>query len=128
VYNLEVDAEHVYHVGASGVLVHNSYRTYITYIGWDVDAALPYVGRASGFGTPMEILKKRMSSHHRKLIGEYVEYSTNSYAEVRGREQLLIDRMFNGLHNVANDINGISIRNGKFQRYINAALNGWGYP
>ena len=26
VYNLEVDAQHVYHVGASGILVHNNYQ------------------------------------------------------------------------------------------------------
>jgi rhodanese-related sulfurtransferase len=32
VYNLEVDAEHVYHVGAGGVLVHNTYPT-VTVIG-----------------------------------------------------------------------------------------------
>ena len=31
VYNLEVDAEHVYHVGAGGVLVHNTYPTSLTH-------------------------------------------------------------------------------------------------
>lgn len=123
VYNLEIDGEHVYFVGASGVLAHN---TYLTYIGIDVATGLPYVGRTSGTGTIEQIINRRINSHHRKLIDVDVESISESYAEIRGREQQLIDKF--GLENLANEINGISERNPRLEYYLDAAFDAFGNP
>jgi len=91
VYNLTVEGEHVYHVSALGVLVHNSGcldslfdefgiksgrklnlnapstsdgRSFITYAFKNSDDEIVYVGKASGVGTPLEVLKRRIAKGH----------------------------------------------------------------
>jgi hypothetical protein len=52
VYNLEVDGEHVYYVGQSGVLVHNTCRSIL--LGQTMDR-VNAVARANGFRTLKEV-------------------------------------------------------------------------
>ena len=64
VYNLEIHGEHIYHVGFSGVLVHNSYATNRTtrVTSWAGGGATPDLQRTMGCkgrSYKMELLQDR---------------------------------------------------------------------
>ncbi len=130
VFNFEVEGQHVYSVGSDGLLVHNDCkRLFITYTGIQLKSGLPYVGRASGFGTPEQILARRLSSHHITFVKGSVirdKFSTG-YAAIRGREQLVLEKLLNA-GKVANDKAGISDRNKNLAKYLGSARRLWGNP
>jgi len=69
VYNLTVDQDHTYFVGAAqgGVWVHNTGddcdETFITY-SFQKDGKTVYIGKASGIGSPEYVLERRMIKGH----------------------------------------------------------------
>ena len=112
VYNLEVYAEHVYHVTQDGVLVHNTCK-YSVYVSKDIDKNLEYVGRTKNF--------EARARAHKKKRDIFETFPNLTYSQSRALEQILIDkagmRKNGGL--LSNLINGISHKNLKtFQRDI----------
>ncbi len=101
-------------------------KVYVTYTKVDPKTGEVYSGRASGYGTPNEVVANRDRKHHMNEKGfepaELDKSSTNPDA-IRGREQQLIE-----LHGGAksqggssgNAINGISKTNPNRQRYEDA--------
>ena len=101
-------------------------KVYVTYTKVNPKTGEIYSGRASGYGTPEEVVTNRDRNHHMNEKGfekaKLDRFSTNSDA-IRGREQQLIE-----LHGDAksqggssgNAINGISPTNPKRQRYEDA--------
>ena len=78
-----------------------------------------YVGRTSGRADEgvESILRRRKSGHHRKGIGQLQElFTTDSYAGVRGAEQLFRDKI-----GTAKQINPISPKNKRKDDYIDCA-------
>ncbi|MFG0286735.1 MAG: polymorphic toxin-type HINT domain-containing protein [Rhodopirellula sp. JB044] len=69
VYNLEVDAQHVYHVGRSGILVHNNYegteRVYALY----KDGVPVYFGLSSD-------VTRRVKEHAKDKVFDYMQELT----------------------------------------------------
>jgi RHS repeat-associated protein len=71
-------------------------KTYITYIKLHPDGRV-YSGRASGYGSPEQVLAKRDNNHHMKdeefgpAILDKVGYGETGKLAIRGREQQLID-------------------------------------
>lgn len=110
-------------------------RLFVTYIKENEETGEIYSGRASGLVSEEEvngvsardILAKRDASHHKNQDGfqraEIDVYSEDSDA-TRGREQMLID-FYGGAKSLGgvsgNAINGISSRNEKREKYLNAA-------
>ncbi len=82
-----------------------------------------YSGRTSGTGTPEENVAKRDCNHHRQGEGfgpAVLDKSSSKKDAIRGREQQLIDKnRKNGT--AADQINGISPKNKKKQKYMDAA-------
>jgi RHS repeat-associated protein len=107
-------------------------RTHVTYTLTNEEGKT-YVGRASGFGTPNEIMLKRYASHERKIEGYYnpqldkYAVGIQGYGAIRGREQMVIDS-FGGVGNkrLGNTINGISNKNLLKPTYINLAKTYFG--
>ena len=101
-------------------------KVYVTYTKVDPKTGEVYSGRASGYGTPNEVVANRDRKHYMNEKGfepaELDKSSTNPDA-IRGREQQLIE-----LHGGAksqggssgNAINGISKTNPNRQRYEDA--------
>ena len=77
-----------------------------------------YVGRTSGSPsqTIESILNRRASGHHRNLGPLQAIFETNSYAAVRGAEQLFKEK-----YSTVNQINPISPRNSRIDDYIDCA-------
>jgi hypothetical protein len=91
-----------------------------------------YVGRASGIGTPNQVMMKRFSGHHMKLFGfgdpvlDQYAYGLGGALAIRGREQDLIDA-YGGINKLsfanriegtlANSINGISPLNNQLYTF-----------
>jgi len=78
-----------------------------------------YVGRTSGAPdeSTRSILKRRRSNHHRKGLGTLEElFETDSYAGVRGAEQILKDQ-----HSTSKQTEPISDRNKRKQDYLDCA-------
>jgi len=107
VFNLEVDVEHVYHVTAGGVLVHNSY---VVYRGVNNNGEL-YVGITNN-------LARRAAEHRRNDIAiEAIEgLGGLTKRQARGVEQAIIKD--EGLDNLLNKINSISERNPKYKSAV----------
>lgn len=74
-----------------------------------------YSGRASGFGTPEQVMWGRYATHHMRLQGyhnptlDVFAQGVGNYGAIRGREQQLIDRYGGvGSPQVGNSIRGVS--------------------
>ncbi len=87
---------------AAGALVISSVfnvllRTSRTYVLFNEKTGQVYIGRKSGFGKPINILKRRMYAHPYKVLGfgnpmiDKAMQGTKGYRAIRGREQQLID-------------------------------------
>jgi len=116
------------------MIVTHSLRLFITYIKENSESGEIYIGRASGLvnNTGEEaadkIRKKRNSSHHRNKdnFGEAViDRISTDYNAIRGREDMMIRRT-KELGISGNKYNGISRRNKKRMKYINAAIDLFG--
>ena len=92
-------------------------RVWVTYTLKGPDGKI-YVGRASGFGTPQQVLNRRFASHHMKdygydsppILDKFAIGARGSaaYAAIRGREQQMIDHLGGvGSPNVGNRIRGV---------------------
>lgn len=116
------------------MIVTRSLRLFITYIKENSGSGELYIGRASCLVNNIDeeaadkIRKKRNNHHHRNKdkFGEAVidRISTN-YDAIRGREDMMIRRT-KELGISGNKYNGISNRNRKRQKYINAAIDLFG--
>ncbi len=122
VYNICVVDDHTYFVGEHCALVHNGcdgsalegwqknlhdkavskggsgrkVKTYQTYTKTNPETGEVYSGRTSGYGNPAENVRRRDANHHmnRKGFGPAVlDKSSTNYNSIRGREQLLIEKM-----------------------------------
>jgi len=88
-------------------------RVYITYTLTNGNST--YVGRASGYGTPYQIMMRRYSGHHMRAFGysnpvlDRAIQGVQGYPAIRGREQQMID-FFGGAGspNVGNIYRGVS--------------------
>ena len=107
-------------------------KTYVTYTKVNPKTGEVYSGRASGYGTPEEVVANRDRNHHMNEKGfekaKLDRFSTNPDA-IRGREQQLIE--LNGGAksqggSSGNAINGISPTNPKRQRYEDARRKEFG--
>ncbi|GAA3614591.1 DUF6443 domain-containing protein [Flavivirga amylovorans] len=99
-----------------------------------------YVGRASGFGTPQEIVARRDASHHMTALGfgiarlDVFHKGVAGRAAVRGREQQLIDSYGGALSDPnrkanatsANAIRGVARYNPNGYTYHKAASMSFG--
>lgn len=101
-------------------------KTYQTYIKVNEKTGEVYVGRTSGFGTPLDNVRKRDANHHMtdKGFGEaQLMNSTDNYDAIRGQEQYLID-FYGGAKShggsSGNSINGVSPKNKNAQYYEDA--------
>ena len=137
VYNLEVDSEHRFFVGGSKVESHNAGpcgKTYITYTKPGPNGDSPYAGRASGYGTPDEILAARDAAHHMNARGfgqAELDRVTKNKAAWRGREQHLIDKNGGAQRSggtSGNIIRGVSPSNPNAKQYDSAARKEFGVP
>ncbi len=108
-------------------------KVYVTYTKVNPKTGEVYSGRASGYGTPKEVLANRDRNHHMNEKGfepaELDRFSTNSDA-IRGREQQLIElnggaRSQGG--SSGNAINGVSLTNPNKQRYEDARRKEFGH-
>ena len=115
VFNIEVDGEHVYHVGREGLLVHNANADYYHRNDFIVyaDRYGDYIGRTVGD------LSYRYGSDADNYI---VLLEGLTYEEVRGLEQMGIEAI-GGKESLSNrnKRNGIGPNNKKKERYENAA-------
>jgi len=117
VYNLEVDIDHTYFVGATGILVHNNY----VYEGWKNGKR--YVGITNNL--------TRRGKQHAKLgrrIAGLDHLDNLTRREARAVEQVLINRY--GLGNLDNKINSVGINNPWYDEAIgigNSILDGLGF-
>ena len=107
-------------------------KVYVTYTKVNPKTGEVYSGRASGYGTPEEVVTNRDRNHHMNEKGfepaELDRYSTN-YDAIRGQEQYLIE--LNGGAksqggSSGNAINGISPTNPNKQRYEDARRKEFG--
>lgn len=105
----------VYDAVSSRVQKENE-RVWVTYTLDGPDGKI-YIGRASGFGTPQQVLNRRFASHHMKdygydspILDKFAIGARGSaaYAAIRGREQQMIDHLGGvGSTNVGNRIRGV---------------------
>ena len=112
--------------GASDSKIH------VTYTKTNKTTGEVYSGRASGKGSPQDVVKKRDANHHKNSEGYgpavLDKSSTNSDA-IRGQEQYLIDANGGAKSqggSSGNAINGISDTNPKKQIYEEARRNEFG--
>lgn len=108
-------------------------RTYVTYTLTNATGQI-YVGRASGFGTPHQVMMNRFYGHHMRYFGygnplldEHDVGYPLGYYSIRGREQMLID-YYGGINSprVGNRINGIWEYSPRKFLFMNAAYNKFG--
>ncbi len=137
VYNLEIDGEHRFFVGGSKVESHNAGpcgKTRITYTKPGPNGSNPYAGRASGYGTPEQILASRDAGHHMNALGygkAKLDKVTKNKAAWRGREQHLIDKNGGAQQSggtSGNRIRGVSPSNPNAAHYDRAARKEFGAP
>jgi hypothetical protein len=115
-------------------------RLYLTYTKENPETGEVYSGLTSGIqeeDTPeikmiQRILRKRDSSHHKSEDGfqdAQLDKSSDDYEAVRGREQMLIN-YHGGAQSEGgtsgNKVNGISHRNPKRNKYLEAAVKLFG--
>ena len=105
--------------------------TYVTYTKTNPATGEVYSGRASGTGTPDEVMKKRDSGHHKNEDfgpAQLDKVSTDKKA-IRGREQQLIDAHGGAKSQggtSGNTINGVSDRNKNKASYLKRAIKLFG--
>jgi hypothetical protein len=101
-------------------LTRQSQRLYLTYTMTNPSTGRVYVGRASGFGSPTEVLDRRYSTppvlkqfgFGRPQIDRTIMGYPGGYYAIRGREQQLIDHRGGiGSRNVANAVRGVAKAN-----------------
>jgi RHS repeat-associated protein len=93
-------------------------RTYITYTLTNPVTKQVYAGRASGWGTPDQVLQDRFATHHMRALGfgnptiDTFAQGTGNLPAIIGREQQLIDS-FGGIGSptVANTIRAVGKAN-----------------
>ncbi len=103
VYNLEVDGEHVYYVGQSGLLVHNAYSStakYSIYTGWK-KSMIDYIGITKNF-----ILRQKAHQAAGLQIREAVVNA--GYRQSRALEHVLIQRLRDLGYTLSNKQRGVS--------------------
>jgi RHS repeat-associated protein len=107
-------------------------KTYQTYTKANPATGHVYTGRTSGCKSPTKNIAERDSSHHMNALGydsAVLDQSSDKAAAIRGREQMLIDA-YGGAQSMGgssgNAINGISPRNPKLKRYMEAAKSEFG--
>jgi len=108
-------------------------RIYVTYTKEHEITGEIYTGRTSGFGKPEDIVRDRDARHHvneHGFKGAVIDVVSASYAAIRGREELMIQKhggpqRFGG--NSGNRYSGISDNHSKRAYYLKAALGAkWG--
>lgn len=110
-------------------------RTYVTYVltkpSYPTD--LKYFGRASGYGTPQQVMMARYARHERRLLGyanPVLDKSATGEAgrlAIRGREQQLIDHEGGiGTVRVGNLIRGVAQLNPQGRLYHEACNKAFG--
>ena len=114
-------------------------KVYMTYTMTNSEGVV-YSGRTSGYGDPVDILKKRQNNHHMTEKGftdvsiDKIAYGEKGRLAIRGREQQLIDRhggaqsdTINGHKGTSgNAIRGVSKINPKGPIYHESANNAFG--
>jgi len=107
-------------------------RLFLTYTKRNPITGEIYSGRTSGWGKVIAILRRRDKYHHKNKEGygdaDLDKASTDADA-IRGREQQLIDEHGGAKSSggtSGNDINAISLRNKKHNKYLAAALKLFG--
>ena len=107
-------------------------KAYVTYTKVNPKTGEVYSGRASGYGTPDEIVANRDRNHHMNEKGfeaAQLDIYSTSYDAIRGREQYLID-LNGGAKSQGgtsgNAINGISPTNPNKQKYEEASRKEFG--
>ena len=113
-------------LGDAGALT----RTFQTYTKLNPETGQVYVGRTSGFESPLENLARRDSSHAYNDLGfgpAELDQTSDSYGAIRGREQQMIE-FFRVQGVSANKINGVSSSNPRIGDYLRAALQLFGAP
>ena len=108
--------------------IAGSARTFQTYTKLNSETGRVYVGRTSGYGTPLENITRRDMSHAYNNLGfgeARIDQTSGSYAAIRGREQQLIE-YYRSLGISANKINSISPGNSNLLQYLQSAWNAFG--
>ena len=102
---------------ASQIAKQHEERIYVTYTLSRFDGRR-YIGRASGYGTPQQVMMSRYASHEWRLLGygnpqlDRFASGINGRLAIRGREQQLIDHHGGiGAPYVANIIRGVAASN-----------------
>ena len=109
-------------------------RRFITYVLKNPETKQVYIGRTSGFGEPLKILKRRMYGHAYKKRGfknpkiDKAMQGLNARSAIRGREQQLID-FYSGIgsFNVANIRRGVAKKNPFRNIFHHASNTNFGY-
>lgn len=112
---------------AGATLYDATKRTFVTYTMTN-NFGQVYVGRTSGYGDPLSIVKRRFASHHMRILGygepviDRAVQGYHAYPAIRGREQQLID-YYGGIDNpkVGNTIRGVSKYNPAGYLYYEAS-------
>jgi len=118
----------------------NDNWSYITYEMYHPFYDIWYVGRASGYGTPGEVLARRLTNHqyapnpYRKSFAEGWEFANlhsaimtkgsdyGAWCVARGREQMLYDKHLSSDHFLANLSRGVKVDNHKGLMYHSTAV------
>ncbi|RPJ64605.1 MAG: hypothetical protein EHM23_00190 [Acidobacteria bacterium] len=115
------------------VAVEAGQTIYVTYTKTNAQTGEVYSGRASGIGTPEEVVDRRDATpHHKNSEGfgpAVLDKATTDPQAARGREQLLIEKHGSARSaggTSGNAINGISSRNQKKATYIKKAIEWFG--
>jgi RHS repeat-associated protein len=110
-----------------------SQRVWVTYTLRNSGTGQTYVGRASGFGSPQEIVQRRFASHHMRAAGFRNPQMDRAYAGplgypvTRGREQQLMNAHGGvGSPGLANQIRGVSRSNPAGPAFHNASSRAFG--
>ena len=115
-------------MGRMAPAASQSTRLYVTYTKVNRDGVV-YSGRASGFGKPEAILRRRDSSHHKNRDGfgpARIDRVSDNKDAIRGREQQLIDANGGAQSQggtSGNAINSVSKSNSNRSKYEDAANN-----
>lgn len=109
-------------------------RVYVTYILRSPSLMRYYLGRASGYGSPVDVLYRRLVGHYHYMVKGYtdvtidqVAYGEGARAAIRGREQQLIDHYGGvGSYDVANSIRAVSMWNSQGWNFWDASNQAFG--
>jgi RHS repeat-associated protein len=112
------------------VIEQEKHRTWVTYTLTNSLGQI-YVGRASGYGSPQQVMNNRFAWHHMRFFGygnptldkpAYGPWLSSAYNAIRGREQQLIDA-YGGIGNpsVGNRIRAVARDNRLGRTYWQAS-------